>query len=293
MIETAMPLPEGIIAYANYASFTPGRVIELGKVQSRMLLWCQSGRGTVTVNSRAFDFSAGCFLFLPWNHTIVYKADAANPYLVAGIHIIPALKSAVDFDYNVFHSERYELPEYWAREDAVIEGFSEIYAGHFDDYSQLKRLAVYIVEWFRRQPRQLFMARFLASALAIELIAEKNDTKPQASATPAGLKAAVDHIERNIGKPIDIDELVKAADCCRATLFRLFTAYLNATPGNYIMASKMRYAAELLRKSNLRVAQIATKTGIDDQYYFSKLFKKHHGITATEYRKRNSLMPIY
>lgn len=286
-------LPDGIVAYANYASFTPGRVIELGKVQSRMLLWCQSGRGTVTVNSRIFDFSPGQFLFLPWNHTICYKADTENPYFVAGIHIIPVLKSAVDFDYTIFHTERPELPEYRIREDTLIEGLSDIYAGHFDNYSQLKRLAVYTVEWFSRNPRQLFMARFLASALVYELLQEKNSAKPQALVMPAGLKAVSNYIEQNIEKQLDIDELAKLADCRRANLFRLFKTYLNTTPGNYMLACKMGIAGELLRKSNLKIGEIASNVGIDDQYYFSKLFKNHHGITATQYRKRNSLMPTF
>lgn len=287
-----MPLPNGIIGYANYASFTAGRVIELGKVQSRMLLWCQSGRGVVTVNSRAFDFTAGRFLFIPWNHYIHYKADNENPFLLAGIHIIPELKSIEGFDYNVFHTERPELPSYRLRADTPIEGFSDIYAGYFDEHSRLKCLAVYIVEWFSRLPRQEFMARSLASALVYELMAEKSSAKTNSVYMPLSLKAAVDYIEHNLERQIEIDELAKTAGCCRATLFRLFKGYLNTTPGNYILDCKMRLAGRLLRKTSLRISQTASRIAIDDQYYFAKLFKKHYGITATQYRKQNSLMPV-
>ena len=43
-------------------------------------------------------------------------------------------------------------------------------------------------------------------------------------------------------------------------------------------------AKQLLRNRSLSIAEIAEKTGLVDQSYFSRFFKKKMGITPSEYR---------
>ena len=52
-------------------------------------------------------------------------------------------------------------------------------------------------------------------------------------------------------------------------------------------AGKCELAKQLLRNRSLSIAEIAEKTGLVDQSYFSRFFKKKMGITPSEYR--NSL----
>ena len=49
----------------------------------------------------------------------------------------------------------------------------------------------------------------------------------------------------------------------------------------------MRLAAELLDSTALQIQTIAQHCGVLDVQYFSKLFKKHIGMTPKEYRKRS------
>jgi iron complex transport system substrate-binding protein len=51
----------------------------------------------------------------------------------------------------------------------------------------------------------------------------------------------------------------------------------------------MKLAAERLTDPSLSLREAAAATGYDDVYYFSKLFKKHHGISPGRYRKHASL----
>jgi two-component system response regulator YesN len=45
-------------------------------------------------------------------------------------------------------------------------------------------------------------------------------------------------------------------------------------------------AKELLRKGKLSVVDVARRVGLNDGSNFSKLFRKHEGMTPTAYRKR-------
>ena len=44
-------------------------------------------------------------------------------------------------------------------------------------------------------------------------------------------------------------------------------------------------AAELLLTTNMTAAEVAYKVGFDDQYYFSKSFKRYFGQPPSQYRK--------
>jgi AraC-like DNA-binding protein len=48
----------------------------------------------------------------------------------------------------------------------------------------------------------------------------------------------------------------------------------------------MEYAEYLLNSTTLQIQTVALHCGILDLQYFSKLFKRHSGMTPTEYRQR-------
>ncbi|PGH40196.1 MAG: AraC family transcriptional regulator, partial [Candidatus Nephrothrix sp. EaCA] len=51
---------------------------------------------------------------------------------------------------------------------------------------------------------------------------------------------------------------------------------------------KVQRACQYLKSSTLRINEIAYKIGIQDPFYFSRMFAKTIGISPAEYRKKNS-----
>ncbi|MDY4890912.1 MAG: AraC family transcriptional regulator, partial [Prevotella sp.] len=47
---------------------------------------------------------------------------------------------------------------------------------------------------------------------------------------------------------------------------------------------KIQLACKLLETTDLKINQICAKVGIDDSYYFSRLFTKTIGISPKKYR---------
>lgn len=285
------PAPDAIVLYANYAVFSPGKTItHPGKVQSRMLLWCKNGKGIVKINGETFSFSGGRFLFIPWNHTIHYKADEKDPFLLAGIHIVPELKKRGNVHYRIFHGERNDLEEYKRRKDTGIPGFSSVFSGNLFMNRTLNILAEYIIAWFQQEPREEFIARNLAHLLIYELMRAKENQSGFSDNKPQELQKLLLYLEKNIEKKLQISDLSSLLNSSRSTIFRLFKKHLDCTPVNWILKRKVRRAEELLCKTNLRIGEIGTKISIDDPYYFSKVFKKFTGVTAREFRNSRSLM---
>ena len=56
------------------------------------------------------------------------------------------------------------------------------------------------------------------------------------------------------------------------------------SPMAYFIQLKISKACELLDRTQMTMAQIATELGYDDPYYFSRIFKKTQGSSPTAYR---------
>ena len=59
------------------------------------------------------------------------------------------------------------------------------------------------------------------------------------------------------------------------------------SPYRYFIKLCMEEAQRLLAKTSYTVTEIAMRCGYEKLFYFCNAFKKHSGMTPTEYRKMN------
>jgi len=64
---------------------------------------------------------------------------------------------------------------------------------------------------------------------------------------------------------------------------------LNATTGypssTYILHVKLMHAKKILASKNKSIGEVASECGVYDVNYFSRIFKKHTGVTPTQYQR--------
>lgn len=70
---------------------------------------------------------------------------------------------------------------------------------------------------------------------------------------------------------------------------RRFKALVGLPPGSFVIQERMRQARRLLSESSLPVEQIAEALQYRDLPYFSRHFKRIHGVCPREYRKRGRI----
>jgi len=100
------------------------------------------------------------------------------------------------------------------------------------------------------------------------------------------LSDIMSYIERNWNRDLTLEDLAKRASMSCSTLYRMFMKTIDKAPMNYIIEVKMNKAAALLSSSSLPIGEVAGKAGFADSNYFSRLFKRHMGITPRQYRVR-------
>ncbi len=69
-------------------------------------------------------------------------------------------------------------------------------------------------------------------------------------------------------------------------LTKLFRQETGDTFVTYMTKYRLKQAAQLLGGTDLKIYEIAEKTGYNSQHYFCEIFKNMFGVTPTEYRKK-------
>lgn len=277
------------IVLANYYQFTPGESTDHPLVRSRMLLWCKKGSGDVIINGASYHLSQDAFVLQPWNHSISYKASDESPFLVGGIHFIPDYPVDAPIYYNVPHSpESHHMREARGR-DEYIEGCGGVLYGSFRSCPSLAHLAEYMVSWFSSETKLDDESRMLGRLFVREL-ASAVEALNRSTSTPKELQALLNFIRLHLHDKLSADDLAQFMGCSQPTMARMFRRYLGTSPVGWITRERMALAAGMLASTHIPVKEVGEQVGIDDIYYFSKLFKRAYGLAPTAYRSKAPML---
>ncbi len=94
---------------------------------------------------------------------------------------------------------------------------------------------------------------------------------------------ALRFIESNLFEDIDLEMIAKAAKMSKSTLLRLFKRQLKSTPYEYIKKRRLDEAANLLKKQDYTVGDVAVLVGYTNFSAFSKAFRQRFGKSPTEF----------
>lgn len=103
---------------------------------------------------------------------------------------------------------------------------------------------------------------------------------------PPLVRDAVAIIEAQYAYLYGIDELADLLEVTKHHLIRVFTANTGISPGKYLADVRIFHAKSmLLSGEDAPMEIIAGACGYSCAHYFSKVFKKHTGMTPTEYAR--------
>lgn len=92
-------------------------------------------------------------------------------------------------------------------------------------------------------------------------------------------------IKGNIAGKLTLNELARNLHCSTVTLTEHFKREFGITINEYITSKRMEHSERLMLSTDKPLREIATLSGFADVEYFSRTFKKHHGISPALWRK--------
>ena len=121
--------------------------------------------------------------------------------------------------------------------------------------------------------------------LLLELANESDRTGRHHSQSEKCYRRCRSYIDEHFSQVILPCEVADACGINVRYMSRLFKRFDDRTPQEYIIQLKLNKAATLLLTLDLSVKDVSLYVGFEDQYHFSRSFKKLYGLSPQNYRK--------
>lgn len=99
---------------------------------------------------------------------------------------------------------------------------------------------------------------------------------------------ALNYIQQKYMNHLTLQALAGMLKCSESYLKHLFRTEGNTTVHAAIRRVRLERAEALLRSTRLSITHIATRCGFSDSNYFSVAFRKHYGLTPTQFRAQHT-----
>lgn len=95
----------------------------------------------------------------------------------------------------------------------------------------------------------------------------------------------IKYMKEHLNKVLTLEQISSDMGMSVSKIKRLFKEHKNTTPIYYFTRLKVKEAKRLICDTSMNFTQIADCLGYESLHYFSKVFKKHTGLSPTEYAK--------
>ena len=99
------------------------------------------------------------------------------------------------------------------------------------------------------------------------------------------LTKAIAYIKQNYHQNLSLETVANQVYVSTYYLSHLFREELNMTFSDYLNKIRMEHALDLIHGTGKNVQMISETVGFNDASYFSKIFKKHYGVSPNSYLK--------
>lgn len=97
------------------------------------------------------------------------------------------------------------------------------------------------------------------------------------------VEAAIRYVEDHIEEHISLSDAADWVNISPAYFSSCFSKMCGQSFIDYVNARKMEYACRMIQEDKYRIYEISYRLGFNNAYYFTKIFKRHIGMTPMEY----------
>lgn len=242
-------------------------------ISQAILLYCSDGQGWIELGGNVAQIHAGEVVILPTDVPHSYGADKINPWSIYWLHLTgdhcdSAAAAIMERDGDParaiqvgFSDERNALFTHIAT--TLLKGYSASNLLHAN----------------------MTLPHYLSSFIAPEHFGSQKLSASVASPT----EKAILYMQENLSNSLTLDNIARSVNLSVSFFSRKFKKDTGYAPIEYFNYLRIQKACQLLHFSTWRINEVASAIGIDDPFYFSRLFKQQMGLSPAHYRKNKGI----
>lgn len=233
-----------------------------------VFIYCINGNGWFSVNGNRYEVHANQYFILPAGIPHAYASHTDTPWTIYWIHFKGTLAS--------FYAEKASTPmninpELHSRISHRIDMFEEI-------FNTLKN-------GYTTENLQYISSLFHHYLGSLRYLQQYRDANHSPIDDNNAIQGAIHYMKENLEKRLTLIEIAKAVGYSSSHFSIIFKKETGYAPLNYFNLLKIQQACFLLDTTEMKIKQICYKIGIEDAYYFSRLFRKIMGVSPRAYKK--------
>ncbi len=234
--------------------------------EQNILIYCVDGKGWISVEGKRFEVSKNQYFLIPKGISHQYGSNDNDPWSIYWVHFSGDLASMF---YDISGKTNSIAPSEISRIEERIMLYNEMFINLDMGYS-----------FENLEYANVCLLHFLASFKYVSQFRLIRKAKEEDR-----IEKAIIYMKENLKGKITLHDLAERAGLSPSHFTLLFRKKTGRSPMDYLIYLRIQKACQLLDSTDMRIKEIAQKTGYDDPYYFSRIFTKLMGKSPGKYRK--------
>ncbi|HTN35682.1 MAG TPA: AraC family transcriptional regulator [Arachidicoccus sp.] len=230
-----------------------------------ILIYCISGQGNIILEDRTFQLVPNSYFIIPKDKAHHYESSEEFPWSIYWAHFNGEIAGGICNRLN--SDQKYPAVQLVAFDEGLLIVFQQIceMLEHSFNVDQLEISSLNLLHFLSR----------LVYHKQIHHTAYDNDSISQ----------SIVFMKENLHLNLALEDLASQQDLSSSHYVRIFRKKMGMPPVHYFNQLKIQKSCQYLYFTDRNIKNICVDLGFEDQYYFSRLFKRFMGISPANYRK--------
>ncbi len=226
-----------------------------------ILIYCTDGKGIIEADGQNYPLGRSCAFCIPAGAKHRYYADGKDPWSILWVHF------------------KGENIKYFPLEEKRL---IHMHSRHSDN-----RVMVLFNLLFRVLEKNYTLGNFIYISQVLQLILSEiyfREKIDESTMQDRHVTMVIRFMYQNLGKNLSLQQIADEVKLSKSYLNTVFKSQTGRAPVEFFIHLKMKEACKLLKSTDLYIYEVSARLGYEDQYYFSRIFKKVVGMPPREYK---------